>query len=791
MPSNRSTRTVKPPPLASRGPGYTALAAIAAALLLQFSGAVSAQATPPGPMTWTFGYDAEGNPKTITNPNGGVTQHTYDSLNRRRTTTQPLPATGVPRPVILMDYDGRDQLSRVQDPRNLATTYTTDGLGNVTSIQSPDSGVTTFTHDAAGNPITRTDARGVTHTYTYDDLNRLTRIDYPTGTATVYEYDGGPGGVVGLIGRLTKITDESGSTTYGYNGFGDVTSKTQVVNSAAGSRTFTVTTTIGETGIVTGKPTRITYPSGTHVDIGYEYAGRPGSITVTRNGTATVLLSGVTYNALHALSGWTWGDGTTYQRTFDSFLRLSTYPLGNPNGTGAAKGLTRTLSYDNTGNVTGYLHSGQPGFDQGHSYDGLDRLVQTLKSNSRYGYRYDATGNRITREIGADSYTHTVEAASNRLVNVQEPSGGNTATRTYSYDAMGNLTGDGLNTFVYSARGRMSRADTPNGSVSYLVNGLEQRMSKMGLTVPTGATYYVYDEVGHTIGEYDANGTPLYEVIYLRGIPTGIITAAGISYVYSDHLDTPRVITRNSDHAIVWRWDDAEAFGATPPNEDPNGQGVVTFNQRFPGQVFDRETGLFYNINRDYRPSDGRYVQADPIGFDGGYLTLYTYTGGNPTGRIDPTGLMGFGGGGAATYSKPVMGKIPKAVCEEDECRDPITISVGGGYCAAGDTMCAAGMQAAGLQGPYYYEMKTYSRTCLLALGFFGKVGGVKAGNYLAGEVGGAAAGAAANATGLARTALNGVVGASNLWKNPYTTALMAPFAVQGLFAECECKKGH
>ena len=76
---------------------------------------------------------------------------------------------------------------------------------------------------------------------------------------------------------------------------------------------------------------------------------------------------------------------------------------------------------------------------------------------------------------------------------------------------MGNLTSDGINTFVYSDRGRMSRADTPNGSVSYLVNGKEERVSKTGLTVPTGAAYYVYDEEGHTIGEYDVGGNALFE----------------------------------------------------------------------------------------------------------------------------------------------------------------------------------------------------------------------------------------------------------------------------------------
>jgi RHS repeat-associated protein len=158
--------------------------------------------------------------------------------------------------------------------------------------------------------------------------------------------------------------------------------------------------------------------------------------------------------------------------------------------------------------------------------------------------------------------------------------------------------------------------------------------------VPTGAAYYVYadDEDGRLLGEYDANGNALYEVIYLRGTPVGVITPTGLYYIYADHIDTPRVIARNSDHAIVWRWDEAEAFGATPPNEDPNGLGTFTLNMRFPGQVYDRETGLFYNWHRDYRPSDGRYAQADPIGQAGG-VNLFIYVGGNPLSFADPTGL--------------------------------------------------------------------------------------------------------------------------------------------------------
>jgi hypothetical protein len=43
---------------------------------------------------------------------------------------------------------------------------------------------------------------------------------------------------------------------------------------------------------------------------------------------------------------------------------------------------------------------------------------------------------------------------------------------------------------------------------------------------PTGAAYYVYDESGRLLDEYDANGTPLYETIYM-GLPVGVIKQTG------------------------------------------------------------------------------------------------------------------------------------------------------------------------------------------------------------------------------------------------------------------------
>ncbi|WP_139225819.1 RHS repeat-associated core domain-containing protein, partial [Paracidovorax konjaci] len=64
----------------------------------------------------------------------------------------------------------------------------------------------------------------------------------------------------------------------------------------------------------------------------------------------------------------------------------------------------------------------------------------------------------------------------------------------------------------------------------------------------------------------------------------------------------------------------------------------VRFDLRYPGQVWDEETGLNYNLHRYYDPATGRYMQADPIGLAGGWNRFW-YVGGNPLAFTDPRGL--------------------------------------------------------------------------------------------------------------------------------------------------------
>jgi RHS repeat-associated protein len=111
-------------------------------------------------------------------------------------------------------------------------------------------------------------------------------------------------------------------------------------------------------------------------------------------------------------------------------------------------------------------------------------------------------------------------------------------------------------------------------------------------------------------------------------------------YIYIDHINTPRVITHASDNTIVWRWDTADPFGAAAPDARLEGGGAFGYNPRFPGQLFDAESGLHQNYFRDYDPRTGRYVTSDPIGLQGG-INTYAYVLGNPLSMYDPYGLFG------------------------------------------------------------------------------------------------------------------------------------------------------
>ena len=114
--------------------------------------------------------------------------------------------------------------------------------------------------------------------------------------------------------------------------------------------------------------------------------------------------------------------------------------------------------------------------------------------------------------------------------------------------------------------------------------------------------------------------------------------------IHTDHLGTPHKMT-DANQAIVWSAY-YKPFGAATVTVS-----TITNNLRFPGQYFDAETGLNYNVNRDYNQVIGRYIEADLIGIQRGNNHLYGYAKENPLKYDDPQGLYvgGIGSGFVAT----------------------------------------------------------------------------------------------------------------------------------------------
>src|SRR6516164_9513973 len=178
-----------------------------------------------------------------------------------------------------------------------------------------------------------------------------------------------------------------------------------------------------------------------------------------------------------------------------------------------------------------------------------------------------------------------------------------------------------------------------------------------------GTTIFMQDEAGHLIGEYSATGALVQETLWLGDIPVATLRPNGSSvnifYVHTDHLNTPRKVSRPSDNKLEWRWD-ADPFGTASPNQNPQGLGTFTYNLRFPGQYYMAETGLIQNWNRDYDPQTGKYIESDPIGLQGGTYATYVYVSNSPIGAVDIRGLAVVVGG----FAQEVSPGKPTVVCD-------------------------------------------------------------------------------------------------------------------------------
>jgi RHS repeat-associated protein len=123
-----------------------------------------------------------------------------------------------------------------------------------------------------------------------------------------------------------------------------------------------------------------------------------------------------------------------------------------------------------------------------------------------------------------------------------------------------------------------------------------------------------------------------------------------VYFVRVDHIGRP-VFATDAAGAKVWT-------ASYSPFGEVHASTGTPIALRFPGQWFQSESGLHQNWMRDYDPTTGRYLQADPLGLVDG-ASVYGYVKQNPGRWIDPRGERGVSGtalGGSFGIVTPPVG---------------------------------------------------------------------------------------------------------------------------------------
>lgn len=549
-----------------------------------------------------------------------LAQISYDALGRRECTAlrmDPSAWGALPSSACTLGIIGADGPDRV-------TKFTYDPAGNVTKTQSgygtgDQSDDATYTYNPNGTRANAQDAEVNLTSYSYDGFDRLETTYFPAsahgaGASSSADYERNTydaksqvtvrrlrdGTDVGLtydnLGRVT-FKDSPGSepdTTYTF----DLLDRPQSVvrNGQTDGFIFDALGRLAATtdplGAVTnhydaaGRRTAIDYP-GAALTVNYDY-DTLGNVTAIRENGATSgagVLATYAYDSLGRRQSVTFGNGSVQSFGYDAASRLSslTSDLG---GSINGDDLAQTFLYNAAGQIksqtrTGdaYAWTGHVNVDRNYGVNGLNQLTQS----GSIALGYDARGNLTSS--GTDSYTYDSE---NRM-----------------------LTGPNNSVLAYDPLGRLTRASGGGGDSKFLYDG--------------DHLLTVYNQINGVVRRYVYGPGADEPILFYKNDPT---LSASRRFLMADERSS-----------VISMADTAGATSGLASYDEYGIPNVVLTAHGYTGQVWLSGVGMWYYKARLYSPSLGRFMQTDPIGYDEG-INWYNYVGSDPINGSDSSGLF-------------------------------------------------------------------------------------------------------------------------------------------------------
>lgn len=345
-------------------------------------------------------------------------------------------------------------------------TFKYDDTGRITSITHPDSSVETIKYFQLKDLIASRTWREVETTYSYS-----------------------------LAGRLKTTTNANISEAFDLDTYGRVISHTQKINANDTNNSYVVRYGYNQLNQVTS----IQYPNGKSVNLSNQNA--LGEVTSIPN-----VIQSLNYNARQQLTTVQANTDTLWSYTYnDSGL------LNNISATSLEKCVLNVdYGYDKLNRVNKLSDKCGSVYNATIDRYGTGLMSTVELDQARYQYSYnndDITKVNITSKsstVAPAIYTYNYVNNTSRLASVSG------STYSFTYDAMGNVTNDGVRTLTYDNYSRLNK----NGNETYLYNadGLRVRAVR-----DDGLTDYIYD----------LDGNLLYDINYKSGYSRAYVYVAG------------------------------------------------------------------------------------------------------------------------------------------------------------------------------------------------------------------------------------------------------------------------